>query len=166
MTFLMASTHFSPLFLVFFVQKIIGSWLVAREDQAERIQNSARVKVLFWFILNKDSNQVMHALVLLFRLVLVHVKFFTEEAVPILFEFGLSCFSDHFSLKLDTVLVFTRHEVIESRACCTLEEGGGRHDYITVVALFRSTGVRINLDSLLDTVGKSDGSCCIDVIFA
>lgn len=42
----------------------------------------------------------MHALVLIFLTILVNVELFTEEAIPVLFQFSLCSLADHLSFNL------------------------------------------------------------------
>lgn len=60
--------------------------------------------MLLWLILDEHTNQVVHALVLVFLPVLVHVELLSKEAVPILFELGLGGFPNHLSLDLNGIL--------------------------------------------------------------
>ena len=60
--------------------------------------------MLLGLVLDEHTNQVVHALVLVFLPVLVHVEFFSKKAVPILFELSLGGFADHLSLDLNGIL--------------------------------------------------------------
>lgn len=57
--------------------------------------------MLLWLILDEYSNQVVHALVLVFMLVPVDIELLAKKAIPILLEFCLSCLSYHLSFNLD-----------------------------------------------------------------
>ena len=60
--------------------------------------------MLLGLVLDEHTNQVVHALVLVFLPVLVHVEFLSKKAVPILFELGLGGLADHLSLDLNGIL--------------------------------------------------------------
>ena len=60
--------------------------------------------MLLGLVLDEHTNQVVHALVLVFLPVLVHVELLSKETVPILFELGLGGFADHLSLDLYGIL--------------------------------------------------------------
>ena len=114
--------------------------------------------MLLDLILDEDSDEVVHTFVLLLGLVLVDVELLAQETVPILLELGFGGLSDHLSFELDAVLVLAGHEVVQSGTGGTLEERGGRHDHITVVALLGGTSVGVDLDPFLDSVGQPDRS--------
>jgi len=66
--------------------------------------------MLLGLILDKNTYQVVHALVLVFLPVLVNVELLSKKAVPILFELGLGSFADHFSLDLNGILFIWSEE--------------------------------------------------------
>jgi hypothetical protein len=66
--------------------------------------------MLLGLILDKNTYQVVHALVLVFLPVLVNVELLSKKAVPILFELGLGSFADHLSLDLNGILFIWSEE--------------------------------------------------------
>lgn len=73
---------------------------------------------------------------LFFIFVFVYIKFLSEEAIPVLFELGLSSLSEHFSFDLLRILVIVYAEVIQNwggRAegvGLSTEELSGRLDFL------------------------------------
>ena len=73
---------------------------------------------------------------LFFIFVFVYIKFLSEEAIPVLFELGLSSLSEHFSFDLLRILVIVNAEVIQNWGGRTegvglsTEELSGRLDFL------------------------------------
>ena len=78
--------------------------------------------MLFRVVIDKHTDQVVHALVLFFSLILVNVQLFTKEAVPILLELALAGFTNHFTFKLNAVIISKSNEFVESWTS-TIKEG-------------------------------------------
>ena len=72
--------------------------------------------MLLRLVFDEDTNQVMHAFVLIFLSVLVHVQFLSKKAIPILFELGLGGFADHLSLNLNGIFFIWCEERFDSSA--------------------------------------------------
>ena len=70
--------------------------------------------MLIWFIFNEDTNQVMHALVLIFLTILVDIELFTKKAIPIFLKLCLGCFTDHLTFNLDWMFVILIKETLYS----------------------------------------------------
>jgi hypothetical protein len=63
-------------FLFFFKsKKVVGSDLIGWENQFEWVESSRTVQMLLWFVLDEDSNQIVHAFVFVLMLVSVDVQF-------------------------------------------------------------------------------------------
>ena len=84
--------------------QVVGTGLRRWENEGEGVKDGLVIKMLLWLILDEHTNQVVHALVLVFLPVLVHVELLSKEAIPILFELGLGGFADHLSLYLNGIL--------------------------------------------------------------
>ena len=63
-----------PSLLLSAVREVVGSGLVWREDQLERIENGCAVELLLSLVFDEDTNQTMHTLMLLFSLILVDIE--------------------------------------------------------------------------------------------
>ena len=100
---LLDSIH--PLILVLLFQQVVGSWLVSRENQCERVENSRAVQVFFRVIFDENSTKIMHAFVLLLVLVFVHIELIAKQAIPVFLKLGFSGFPDHFTFELDICLL-------------------------------------------------------------
>ena len=85
--------------------------------------------MLLRVILDVDTNEIVHTLVLFFLLVLVDIQFFAQKAVPILFQFSFSSFPYHFTLELNAVILALSHEVRHSWTS-TSQESRWRHEYV------------------------------------
>jgi hypothetical protein len=70
--------------------------------------------VLLRLILDKDTNQIVHALVLIFLSILIDIELFAEKTVPVLFKLGFCGLADHLSLDLNGILFICSEERFDS----------------------------------------------------
>jgi len=101
------------------------------ENKLEWVKHSCAVKLLLSFVFNEDSNERVHALVLLLFLLFVDVKLLSKEAVPVALKLCLSSFADHFSFHLDRVIAISSNKGRETRTCwLSSEERSWRHSHL------------------------------------
>merc|ERR1719265_756082 len=89
----------------FFVKQVVSPLFISWEYQSKRVEHSIPIQVFWIFFLDKNANQIVHALVLVVILFLVDIQLLAEQAVPILLEFGFCSLSDHLAFKLDAIIV-------------------------------------------------------------
>jgi hypothetical protein len=106
----------------------------------------------------------VHALVLLFLLVLIHIQLFAKEAVPILLKLGFSSLSNHFTFKLDAVIITLSQESTDSWTSSSLQEGSWGHNHISLVSLLGGSSIWVDRHSFAYPVWKSDCTTFVNLI--
>jgi hypothetical protein len=101
-----------PLVLFLQTRQVVGSGLVRREYQLEGEQLLI-LKHLLRLVLQKYSDQVVHAFMLFLIFVLVDIKLLPKKTIPILLQLGLRGLSEHFSFYLLGIPIIVDAEVIQ-----------------------------------------------------
>ena len=66
--------------------------------------------MLLRLVLDENTDQVVHTLVLVLLTVFVHIELLAQETVPILLKLGLGGLTDHLTLNLDGMFVILVEE--------------------------------------------------------